>query len=769
MPAPTTVAEFVELVRKSGVIDEKRLDAHLEKLRAASALPAEPGKLAGVLVRDGVLTHFQATQFMQGKWRRFTIGKYKVLEQLGSGGMGMVYLCEHMLMRRRVAVKVLPANKADDPAALERFYREARAVAALDHPNIVRAYDIDHAEKLHFLVMEYVDGSSLQEMIKKAGAMDVTRACHYIRQAALGLQHAHEAANLVHRDIKPGNVLVDRNGIVKVLDMGLARFFNEDEDNITKKYDESVLGTADYLAPEQAVDSHEADIRADIYSLGATFYFCLTGRTPFAEGTVAQKLIWHQTRQPKPIRQVRPDVDEALAAIIEKMMAKRREDRYQTPLAVAEALAPWTKTPIPPPPDAEMPHLSLAAAGNTTSTTTVTPVPASDGVLPTVKPATVPSPAPRKAWQVTAPAPAAAPQPPTSRPGPAAKASPPAAPAAVPRPPAPAVQVPTVPGSTPPAASLLQASPNAPHVPVPAAVPAEEAAPWEQLASDTNPTARLDTERASGHRRSRVHQDQEAAQARRRLILILSIVGGAAVVLIALVLWLALRGKPGGTGKGSEGDRPRATLIVGSDGDYRTVADALKHANSGDRIVVQADSLREPALESSAPELRHLKRISVEAADAKKKVRWHLPPNTPGKWLFQLEEADGWRFKGFIFDGEGRLETLGYLIRCRGVTLEDIELRGFVKEGLHFINCAAPPEAPITLAHVSATSAAHFLVFEVNRKYPDGPLKNINIFFEDCTFTGGGKILKKDLKGGENKDLQLPPGIQVETTISEKR
>ncbi|MBI1914013.1 MAG: protein kinase [Planctomycetes bacterium] len=479
MPSPTTVAEFVELVRKSGVIDEKRLDAHLEKLRAAAALPVEPGKLAGVLVRDGLLTRFQADQLMLGKYRRFTIGKYKVLEQLGSGGMGMVYLCEHMLMRRRVAVKVLPANKAEDAAALERFYREARAVAALDHPNIVRAYDIDHAEKLHFLVMEYVDGSSLQEIIKKAGAMDVTRACHYIRQAALGLQHAHEAANLVHRDIKPGNVLVDRNGIVKVLDMGLARFFNEDEDNITKKYDENVLGTADYLAPEQAVDSHEADIRADIYSLGATFYFCLTGRTPFQEGTVAQKLIWHQTRQPKPIRQVRPDVDEALAAVIEKMMAKRREDRYQTPLAVAEALTPWTKTPIPPPPDAEMPRLSLAATSGSTGVTTInTPTtPGSDGTLPeSPKPSAVPSPTPRKAWQVTAPAPAVAPQPPTARPTPgASKASPPAAPAAAPRPPAPTVQSPAAPQpSAPTAASLLQASPTPPRASAPAPTFAED-------------------------------------------------------------------------------------------------------------------------------------------------------------------------------------------------------------------------------------------------------------------------------------------------------
>src|SRR5260370_3383194 len=176
--------------------------------------------------------------------------------------------------------------------------------------------------------MEHVDGASLQDIIKKTGPMDYTRAAHYIRQAALGLQHAHEAAGLVHRDIKPGNVLVDRNGIVKVLDMGLARFFNDDEDILTKKYDENVLGTADYLAPEQALDSHSVDIRADIYSLGATFYFCLTGRTPFSEGTVAQKLIWHQTRQPKPIRQLRPDVPEGIVAGGRDIMAHDPNQRY---------------------------------------------------------------------------------------------------------------------------------------------------------------------------------------------------------------------------------------------------------------------------------------------------------------------------------------------------------------------------------------------------------------------------------------------------------
>jgi eukaryotic-like serine/threonine-protein kinase len=398
MPSPTNAPELLELVRKSGVLDGKRLDAYLEQVNAAGTLPNEPTKLATMMVRDGVLTHFQAEQFLMGKWRRFCIGKYKVLEKLGSGGMGSVYLCEHKLMRRRVAVKILPTAKAEDPAALERFYREARAVAALDHPNIVRAYDIDQDDKLHYLVMEYVDGSNLQEILKRSGPLDPIRAAHYMRQAAQGLQHAHEAAGLVHRDIKPGNILVDRNGIVKVLDMGLARFFHEEEESITRKYDESVLGTADYLAPEQAINSHDVDIRADIYSLGATLYFCLTGKTPFNEGSIAQKLIWHQTRQPKSVKLVRPEVPDGIVAVIEKSMAKDPNQRYSTPQAVAEALSPWTETPIAPPSLAEMPQLSRAAMGFGPG----------EGNGPTSGPQSsggAPSPAPRKAWLVAGAAP----------------------------------------------------------------------------------------------------------------------------------------------------------------------------------------------------------------------------------------------------------------------------------------------------------------------------------------------------------------------------
>ena len=357
MPAPATVAEFADLVRRSGLVPASKLDDLLRRAQPA----ATADQAAALLVRDGLLTFFQAKQLRQGRYKRFTIGaKYRLLELIGAGGMGAVYLCEHTIMKRLVALKVLPTEKLDDQSNLDRFFREARAVAALDHPNIVRAYDIDQFEKLHFLVMEYVDGTSLQEIVARytfeKKQFDPIRAAHYVAQAAIGMQHAHELG-MVHRDIKPGNVLLDRNGVIKVLDMGLARFFHKQQDSVTEKYDEKcVLGTADYLAPEQAV-SNVVDVRADIYALGGTLYFLLTGQTPFPDGTVAAKLVAHQTREPKPVEEYRSDVPPGLLAVLRTMMAKDANDRYQTPVEVAAALAEWTAIPIDPPPEREMPAL----------------------------------------------------------------------------------------------------------------------------------------------------------------------------------------------------------------------------------------------------------------------------------------------------------------------------------------------------------------------------------------------------------------------------
>src|SRR5947208_8238755 len=208
--SPTTVEEFLALGQKSGLLDRQGLDTYLEQQRAA--LPDAPRPLARQMVRDGLLTRFQAGQLLEGRWRGFLIaGKYRLLDCLGTGGMGTVLLCEHAVMRRRVALKVLPAARADDSGLLDRFRREARAAAQLHHPNIVHAYDFDTDGRLHFLVMEYIDGRSLDRVVKQAGPLDVARAACYIAGAARGLQHAHEAG-LVHRDIKPANLVVDRQG-----------------------------------------------------------------------------------------------------------------------------------------------------------------------------------------------------------------------------------------------------------------------------------------------------------------------------------------------------------------------------------------------------------------------------------------------------------------------------------------------------------------------------------------------------------------------------
>jgi len=348
--AVATAEAFVDLLRRSGLVEGERLDGLLEELRARGEWSGEPARLAQSLVERAILTPFQAEQLLAGRWKGFFISKYKILQRLGSGGMGTVFLAEHKWMKRLVAIKVLPRSRSSDNSALERFYREAKAIAALDHPNVVRAYDLDQEGDLHFLVMEYVDGVSLQELVKAHGPFDVPRAVHYLYQAAKGLQHAF-SVGLIHRDIKPANLLVNRAGLVKLLDLGLARFFLDEQDILTRKYDEKVLGTADYLAPEQAIDSHVVDIRADIYSLGATFYFVLAGRPPFPEGTVAQKLIWHQTKMPEPITQLRPDVPTEVADLLQRMLAKKPQDRPQTPEEVAVALQPLVDLTrlIPPP------------------------------------------------------------------------------------------------------------------------------------------------------------------------------------------------------------------------------------------------------------------------------------------------------------------------------------------------------------------------------------------------------------------------------------
>jgi serine/threonine-protein kinase len=340
-PANISVETFLGLVKQCGLIDGELLKKHWKELKEAGIPLAEPRQIADEFVNRNLLTRWQAEKLLQGRHKGFFLGKYRLLSLLGSGGMSAVYLAEHVLMRRRVAIKVLPRQRVEDSSYLERFHREAQAVAALDHRNIVRAYDVDQEREIHFLVMEYVPGQSLHELVAKNGPVEFVPAAEYMRQAAEGLHHAHRMG-MVHRDIKPGNLLLDEKGTVKLLDLGLARFFDEkDEHSLTVKHDEKVLGTADYLSPEQALNSHTVDLRSDIYSMGCTLYFLLTGHPPFPDGTLAQRLLAHQAKQPRPLQEERPEAPPGLVTVLEKMMAKKPDERYQTAKEAATALLDW--------------------------------------------------------------------------------------------------------------------------------------------------------------------------------------------------------------------------------------------------------------------------------------------------------------------------------------------------------------------------------------------------------------------------------------------
>lgn len=273
-----SIADFLAIVRKSGLVEESRL---AEAVAAWTDLTADlPDELPQALIDAELLTHWQVDQLRKGKHKGFMLGKYRLLRLLGAGGMSSVYLAENTTLKQRVAIKVLPLKRVEQSSFLARFEREAQAAFRLGHQNIARAFDLDTAGSVHFIVMEYVDGIDLHAKVKQDGPLEIRDAVDYLRQAAVGLHYAH-GEGLVHRDIKPANLILDRKGVVRILDLGLALAGDDDKQaSLTREHDEKVLGTADYLAPEQASDSHKADRRADIYALGCTLHYLLVGRIP---------------------------------------------------------------------------------------------------------------------------------------------------------------------------------------------------------------------------------------------------------------------------------------------------------------------------------------------------------------------------------------------------------------------------------------------------------------------------------------------------------
>ncbi|MGL6074042.1 MAG: serine/threonine-protein kinase [Fimbriiglobus sp.] len=340
MSTPATQVDFLELVKKSGIVRHEILH---ERLAELTDLPDESNQLAEILIQKSILTKFQAKKLLAGKSRGLKMGSYVIREQIGQGGMGVVFLGEHETLRRKVAIKVLSIQKGEaSPAlAIERFIREARAAAALDHPNIVRIHDVAQDNDSHYLVMEYVDGQNLEEVLLQSGAIPRSLAVEYIFQAAAGLQHAHEKG-FIHRDIKPANLMLTRDGTIKILDMGLAKSSDHD-DKLTQTDLNMIVGTADFISPEQALNDPEIDIRTDIYSLGVTFFSLVVGCPPF-DGNTSQKLVQHQLSEIPRLDKVDESFPRELASVIAKMVAKKPEDRYKRPAEIITALTPWLES-----------------------------------------------------------------------------------------------------------------------------------------------------------------------------------------------------------------------------------------------------------------------------------------------------------------------------------------------------------------------------------------------------------------------------------------
>jgi WD40 repeat protein len=342
-PASNVSADqFLGRLRESGLLPRAELDAVLLTLTPEQR--QDTRLLAQELVGKGKLTRYQAAMLYQGKVKGLVLGQYFILDKLGQGGMGVVFKAQHRHMRRLAALKVLAPAVSKDAKAVQRFRREVQAAARVNHPHIVRAFDADEAGGVHFLVMEYVEGSDLSQLVKQKGPLPVDQAVACIVQAARGLEAAH-AAGIVHRDIKPSNLLLDKKGTVKVLDLGLARIEGAENAPSADATDPksltasgSIMGTCDYMAPEQAANTKKADQRADIYSLGCTLYFLLVGKPMYGGETMIEKLLAHREEPVPDLSALRPDVPPELETVFRRLVAKQVEKRFQTMADVIAAL-----------------------------------------------------------------------------------------------------------------------------------------------------------------------------------------------------------------------------------------------------------------------------------------------------------------------------------------------------------------------------------------------------------------------------------------------
>lgn len=364
------VSTFLTTLRRSNLLTPEQIAFAIDVGRRGDA-----ADVARELLERRWLTEWQTHQLLAGKSRLF-LGKYKLLDVLGSGGMGAVFKAESSTTRRPVALKVLAASLNSDEVARARFEREIRASAQVNHPNIVRALDADHFDDRVFLVMEYFEGADLKALLKQHQRLPIDFACECIRQAALGLQHAHEQG-LVHRDIKPSNLLVTRQPdsgelLVKVLDLGLARLTADGGTSVDMTRVGQIMGSPDYMAPEQSMDSRSADHRSDIYGLGMTLFHLIAGELPYDGDTVMEKLLSRINVDAPPLSRYRPEVPPVLVHIVARMLHRDPLQRFQTAGEVASILGTFVSDPralepliVPPQAPAEEPP-TLPAAGDQT-------------------------------------------------------------------------------------------------------------------------------------------------------------------------------------------------------------------------------------------------------------------------------------------------------------------------------------------------------------------------------------------------------------------
>jgi serine/threonine-protein kinase len=353
----TTVRALVQTIEDAQLLDSICLKALRNALQYRFQ---DPLALARDLLNRNWLTAYQVNQLFQGKLKDLQWGPYRLLERLGEGGMGKVFKAWHPQLDRIVALKILHKVYLFKSDVVARFRQEIQAVAQLSHPNIVLAFDAAQERDGYFLAMEYVEGTSLGKLVERLGPLPISLAADFVRQAARGLQHAHEQG-LVHRDIKPSNLLVtcgwpveesgfdgiqtkplgqQPEGRIKIIDFGLALLQQPQEAPPRRRLTRlgTVMGTPDFIAPEQVANTRAVDIRADLYSLGATFYFLLTGQVPHPGGKVMEKMRKHQTKDPIPPGRLRTGIPHELDQVVRKLMAKAPDDRYQAPGELAVAL-----------------------------------------------------------------------------------------------------------------------------------------------------------------------------------------------------------------------------------------------------------------------------------------------------------------------------------------------------------------------------------------------------------------------------------------------